>query len=82
MLLFKGPVRGACCALPRHGFRGFVWEFCYNFRPFAIFNAGSLALSVDSATFSFLVLFDLYVCIRPCYIFCFFFFSQFCIASL
>ena len=53
MLLFRGPVRGAFCALPWHGFRRFVWEFFYNSRSFAIFNAGSLTVSVDSTTFSF-----------------------------
>ena len=55
-VLFKGPVRGACCASPRHGFKGFVWGFSYNFRLFAIFYAGFLTLSVDSTnyeTFSF-----------------------------
>ena len=31
LLLFKGPVRGAFCALSRQGFRGFDWEFCFNF---------------------------------------------------
>ena len=60
MLLFKGPVRGAFCALSRHGFRGFDWEFCYNSRPF-IFNAGSLTLSVDSTAFSFLLYFH-FIC--------------------
>jgi len=29
--VFKGTVWGACCVLPRHGFKGFVWEFCYKF---------------------------------------------------
>ena len=52
-LLFKGPaVWGALCALSRHGFRGFVWEFCFESRPFN-FNVASLTLSVDSTIFSF-----------------------------
>ena len=67
ILLFKGPaVWGALCALSRHGFRGFVWEFCFESRPFN-FNAASLTLSVDSTIFSFC----LYVWIRSLYfLFC------------
>ena len=71
MFLFKGPVRGAFCALSRHGFRGIVWEFCYNSRPFAIFNAGSLTLSDDSTTLSFFHF--IYMFVSAHYIFCFVF---------
>ena len=71
-LLFNGPVRGAFCGLSRHGSRSFDWEFCFNSRP-SIFYAGSLTLSVDSTTFSFLFFFILlYACIRSFYFyFCF-----------
>ena len=78
MLLFKGPVQGACCALPQHGFKGFVRGFCYNFRLLAIFYAGFLTFPIDSTnyeTFSFfLVLFVLYLLIN--------FFSYFCTTLL
>ena len=74
MLLFKGPVRGAFCALPRLGFRGFVWEFFYNSRPFAILNAGSLTLSVDSTTFSFFHFISMFV--SPILFFVLFCFSR------
>ena len=68
ILSFKGPaVWGALCAPPRHGFKGFVWEFCLESRPFN-FNVASLTLSVDSTIFSFC----LYVWIRSLYfLFCF-----------
>ena len=65
----KGSVRGAFCTLPRHGFRGFVWEFCYDSRPFAIFKAGSLTLSVDSTTSSFFHFICMFVSAH--FIFCF-----------
>ena len=71
MLLFKDPVRAPFVPCRTMVSRGFVWEFCYNSRPFAIFNAGSLTLSVDSTTFSFFS-FCLYLFIRPLYfLFCF-----------
>ena len=44
------------------------------FRPFAIFNAGSLTLSVDSTTFSFIILF---VCLYSPFYFLFCFFRNF-----
>ena len=51
------------------GFRGFVWEFCFESRPFN-FNVASSTLSVDSTIFfilpvcldSFFVFFVLFFC--------------------
>ena len=63
MLLFKGSVRGAFCALSRHGFRGFDWEFCLTLA--LLLNANSMKFSADSTTFSFLPFSSyLHVCIR------------------
>ena len=59
MLLFKGPVQGACSALPRHGFK----DFCYNFRLLAIFYAGFLTFPVDSTNYETFLFFSCLICI-------------------
>ena len=75
MLLFKGPVRGACCALPRHGFRSFVSGFCYNFRLLAIFYAGFLTFPADSTNYgTFLSFLSYLYCICSLIFFVFFVF--------
>ena len=64
MLLFKGPVRGAFCALSRQGFGALIGNFVLTLA--FIFNAGSFTLSVDSTIF-FFCSFYLYACIRSFY---------------